>query len=594
MLKNPLYFIAILSLVLPLTLGCLSIGGLDLPGASDTVPDVEGILADEYTGDAEIVEDYQPVEIPDFQFLQASAKFEVDPSNSAELGLDAGSLEDQVLSLSTSAGKTWTLTIPPFSLFEDVTIRISELKNIASPELGSIQTGLLLEPDGLHFASPATLSISGIGIEPETIILGGAQDGSAIDLTATFAGENGIQTTIDHFSIVYWDPLIDYEALKKRVKESNKVYGYLIRYIKYVLDSPLTIPIPPVYPLRCETDQNVTRAASEKQDEYIRNFMEPEQTLIRDLQIAQLNYPEINKHYDDAWKKLAEGLIRRLRLKLYRFNKTYSSNEEYYRTYGLLTHSVGRLAAISNLSEEASNVSIGFLNSWAKSLLNNYLKELLEKHDYTLIPLMISMDRELSLQGGDNPDFLNKVTKAATFTIQFNTEEITFLDDFGSLQWLTEGTARYSLLTKETSADSRGKYTAFRHQGMPGLPRVEMTSPRTFDTQMMIPWYDLCAKEPVIDVYILRFARDEETFSADGVPISFPGQVQNAFAASIINAAFSDKVVEPAKGWVGPAGYKFTIPLRNFNVLAGNYKETREIPDNTSTITITVKHTPVK
>jgi hypothetical protein len=68
--------------------------------------------------------------------------------------------EDTVLEVKDASGLTWKLTIPANGLLSEETITMTPLKDVKDAN-GRELSGVLLEPDGLKFIIPATLTITG-------------------------------------------------------------------------------------------------------------------------------------------------------------------------------------------------------------------------------------------------------------------------------------------------------------------------------------------------------------------------------------------------------------------------------------------------
>ena len=97
-----------------------------------------------------------------------------------------------------SSGATWQLVIHPYSLDQPVTIKMTALKGITSEDAPvPYSGGVLLEPDGLVFLTPASLKISGSKTQ-DTVVLTGSSQGDSMAFILDNSPDEGF--SIAHFS----------------------------------------------------------------------------------------------------------------------------------------------------------------------------------------------------------------------------------------------------------------------------------------------------------------------------------------------------------------------------------------------------------
>ena len=129
-----------------------------------------------------------------------SATFTVDGAHVAEGVVAAGGAPLE-LALTDSAGLTWTLTIPAGALAARTRVTMTALRDVRSADIPiPLAGGVRLEPDGLRLDLPATLAVSGAGVGRGTVLLGGAHDGTAMDVTMPAASGGVAAASLAHFS----------------------------------------------------------------------------------------------------------------------------------------------------------------------------------------------------------------------------------------------------------------------------------------------------------------------------------------------------------------------------------------------------------
>lgn len=127
-----------------------------------------------------------------------------------------------------AAGRTYQLIVPPGALADDTRVTIRPLAGVDGlPYAGGMIAGVQLGPDGVEFARPAALIISGEGIrsEPGQALLGYGGDGRDLHRTGWFARTPGFVTDlhdpgksilvpVEHFSGVVVAPATDLETAR--------------------------------------------------------------------------------------------------------------------------------------------------------------------------------------------------------------------------------------------------------------------------------------------------------------------------------------------------------------------------------------------
>ena len=132
--------------------------------------------------------------------IQAAAEITPDATTTQVIGIAGGTV-----SVQNHLGDTFTLQIPPLALEQDTSISISALpKALPSPIAQNLYPGAVLEPSGLEFSLPVTVTVS--LHEPLTIpgaLLFSVEDSNYALPTANqtaLTAQNIIQGEIYHFS----------------------------------------------------------------------------------------------------------------------------------------------------------------------------------------------------------------------------------------------------------------------------------------------------------------------------------------------------------------------------------------------------------
>jgi hypothetical protein len=102
-----------------------------------------------------------------------------------------------------SDGSTYVLTVPANALVADTEISVVPLKDVAGIPSDQPITATLLQPDGLEFLTPATLSITPANAIPQAkqVMFQATQTGTGISLAMVDPESNSMVMDVPHFSI---------------------------------------------------------------------------------------------------------------------------------------------------------------------------------------------------------------------------------------------------------------------------------------------------------------------------------------------------------------------------------------------------------
>jgi hypothetical protein len=328
----------------------------------------------------------------------------------------------------------WKFDFPADALRSKTEIKIIAMKDIKSDALGNVPCGAVLEPDGLNFTVPVTVTVSGGNLGAKAFMLTGKSDGT--DMTPTIcADDNGTLTAkIFHFSGLAVTDNSSNDALMKKLTEGYKTaYKKLLNMAKSLLKQPFQIPEPPDISLRCVPGTHSTDYSAT--EPYLDQFLSPEVGILLllggALTVLKATDPDF---ITDKDMKIVGEIGKRLIVKGEELIKRYSPAQEKYvacaKAFQLASNFITNYNWLFNVSNEAKPDSTSIIN-YAQAVSKSLLKDLTEKHDYTAIGAIrrvMQMDEYNPYTEAhfrwDNPwnDFYDtceeNLLKALTFTVE--------------------------------------------------------------------------------------------------------------------------------------------------------------------------------
>ena len=589
--------IVYIMLVLMLTLSCSIPFGNTNPQSPVDTPESAPVSDEQVNPEPGVANN---VDLSPFEPLfSGGVTYETNTANTAAMAADPIASVDQILNLTTSDGTQWTLTIPPGALNQNTEIRITELKNIVSGDLGGLQSGLLLEPDGLHFNRYVRLSVQGSGMGSAPVIFTGSHDGSDLDLALTQV-ENGLMTAyLSHFSNAYSDPLTD-EQKQQAVSDGGAsiIQDAMKRASETMDQDPKLHVTPPVIPLQC---MDASGDPEKTLDKFFVDFTYPEEELISRLSIFdlhgksddyRLNYE--NRKNTPVWQTIRQ-LLDRLMIRTESLYEGYGTQEEYFLAVSLIAQKTEALVSHIEMTymgqEQSRTVYAEKRLQWATNLLNKFLPLVRDQHDYRYVNALMILPALAGLDefGQDRP-LMDQIDQALTFTIQFDLNTETDLD-FGFMKYTTQGAATYRMIHPSRPMNGAGMYTDFSFPPMEDMPEVVMTSPIAYGFQLVIEnGLDFCGEKKAV-LTVDRLSNPDESFAAGGMPIQAPGGFAWALAA-IVQSAYQTENVTAPQGLTGEPWYQFSVPLVNKEIITGQLEIPRSIEFNTANLKIQIIHSP--
>jgi hypothetical protein len=431
--------------------------------------------------------------------------------------------KETTLQVEDSSGLTWKLTIPSNALVNEETITMTPLKDVKGANGGDL-SGVLLEPDGLEFIVPATLTVTGNGIEGGWIY---CADHSGMDpeLALTQQVDGGIECKILHFSSVVTDkssPLSDPEK-KAQIDDGVKK---AIAKVKDLLKKGAKLPEPPAVKLECLTDDSFKEA-----NEYRKRLFEEETAYLATLSMACAVYNNANDPMAEEIKPLLEQLSKRAESKIVEFFEKYSPDpKRFFLAAALLEDAAVTFAGNYILSEgkEPSDSQFNRIYEltldWGKHTMDYIIEQIRTKHNYKLAATACFVNELLKTTGVDMQD---KIRDAYTFKVTFDGS---IIDDWegGTDTWRSKGEALVHLGDDMYDGENMnlllsGEGTG-QHLDYSTTAKISINSTRPKDFTFGVKVYpNPCGKEQAL-VEIDQFGPDELTYvdSEDGSEFVLP------------------------------------------------------------------------
>jgi hypothetical protein len=406
--------------------------------------------------------------------------------------------------------------------------------------------------------------VTGPGAENFRLILTGNQDGSGLEFAAVTAAQSGAAAQILHFSPWYLPDSgtayrdfadADYEAAKKAALE--------------LLKKPISVPPAPSVKPNCMG----TAAYKDPEamlEEYVKQVESPEGAVIARLIAAGRTRVLLGSSDDDSIALAARvqwRVVRKVNLLI----RTYEPQPEKFPAVIRAFLRAGRLSALLG----GDPPSLEVLLPWAKNVRDHYLDEFRTKHDYSLMPALIPLDRVAALLG-EQEGHIEEIMKAMTFKVSFDTTATAQGDGAGDMVFVLHGDilAR-TAVNKNWDGTGTGNYTSF--QAPEG---VQMLLPNGFPVKVSLANFDACVNKSV-DVFVDRFGADTETFVADGHAVPVEGIVKR-LGFGLFNSAYVPQL----------ASFTFNLPLRNEQAEAADQLLLRQEGGVRMDFELKVVHTP--
>jgi len=283
------------------------------------------------------------------------------------------------LELAAPDGYIWTLQVPALALGRPTDISMTALENLAADEIpGQFVSGVLLEPDGLRFDVPATLTVTGGLPEAVMVVLGGGHDGTAMDLAMAVDGSLA-SAQVTHFSSYAADN-VDQAQLDQLTARADAQYQELQRRASEVVaDRPLRIPVPPALPLRCASGDEAT--ANEAAMSAFRDAFADAEIVLAQKMLAVGTDLQLLGTEADVFSTEQQLLARSLSKARMLFLE-YGNDARYLPAVGAVLLNALKNAQLLGTDDPEIAADFAELATMYRSQIRSLLDELIEQHEY--------------------------------------------------------------------------------------------------------------------------------------------------------------------------------------------------------------------
>jgi hypothetical protein len=498
------------------------------------------------------------------------------------------------LSVTDANGYVWWLNVPAGALAEKQKITMTAFATIDySQSIAKIRSGVLLEPDGLEFSTPATLRV----IPPYTnpgigLVFTLDQDGSNVGFAATTNSGKQADALIWHFSGAGYDDIHNSGQTAADVyrQMGEEDYRLAVDAAKwYLKSSKFTPPTPPAVSMFCRG----TEVNPEQNEvyEYLQTFMDPVDLIYYNLLRSMYILSLMGGEDFSQGNTLAQQLLQTVLTAMLKMGNQYKKDEkppDHLFAVVFATIKVEKMFQLIGGPED-----FGTITSWAATIRDYYLDQIKTKHDYRAFPIVITLEKQAQLLGA--PDRLSEIFSAMTFEVKFDTifdttrQPSDFFFDVGHVEqkadvksiklningggyWGGYWGQLDNLILRYTTG------TLTKHE--PGKTTTYTLDPgQIFTSTVYLLNFDACVTK-TFDVQVLSFGQSE-TFTGGGKSIV------NSVAGAGGNVAFLQ---------YGNPAFQFSVPLQNLSpnlgekTFPGSGKTTGLTASATAHITII--HTP--
>lgn len=501
---------------------------------------------------------------------------------------------ETVLELTDAAGLTWTLTVPIYALETPQTLTMTALANTRSQDVpGSLSGGLLLEPDGLRFNMPATLTVSGSDAAGLPFVLTGKNDGTAI--TVANMEKPGVGS-IDHFSTVYMSRVEQEQVMEEMYKKLNESEKALFQQARELLKNPnIAVPVPPSIPLECTSEADA-KVYAEQLKEFLTEVYKPEGDLINKLIAIKRGKALLGRETEVVFtleNRLLSRMVKKVRLLI----KTYQGQEEKLNAVSTLAMKVAK--EVQLLSEEPGGdvLFAEEIRAWAESLIDKMVEEIRTQHNYRKVSAVWKMAYWASLLGSQRSwaeEIEAKLERVLQFLMKLNWE----MGIEGESRYVAEGEFPVRFLPKQAGM------VALFGSGKAEMLSADFESDENwwveappFHVEAIITGFDVCGLKANLTINRF-FPREENHFTLDS-----EGEVMEIGPMPLMEIAWN--AVYDYRKKTGPSWYEdgeasdqytFELNLRNKDVIAVSDMDEVVQPGETGTMvswfSVKLTHTP--
>jgi hypothetical protein len=542
------------------------------PSSPDSVSAVENSSGDAAdvggTVDDEVVFVDGPIE-PMAQDLASlgDLSFSTDPSMMSTATYEPGATSFE-LELAAPDGYVWTLQVPPLALGRSTAISLTALVDLHAEDIpGHIVSGIQLEPDGLEFDVPATLTLSGGTTESSTsdggtVVFGGEHDGTAMNFAMPIgASLSSVQVT--HFS-TYAADAAERAQLDELTARAEVQYQELQRRARVVLaDRQLNVPVPPALPLRCASGDEST-ANDAAMTKFRDAFADPEIVLAVEMLAVGANLQLLGSDTDvfaTPTRLIARSVTKARALLL-----EYGNDVRYLPAVGAVLLNALTNAQRLGIKDPETDTDFAELAALYRGQIRGLLDELIDEHEYRNVQAILDLERWAGLLvGSKDPDaLLASIEGAMRFELQLDwtlvvTGNQTYvIESTVPVRWDT-GDGRTNHLT----GSDTGSLTSYTHSDDPEVFVRSAPFPVTVDLS------DFSPCEGTAKVHLSPLAPETETLvmgEGEGLTVDMAMMMESWIA---IFEEFEDG-----------GAYVFPVELRNGDATAVEVTVDRAAPES--------------
>ncbi|MHB8521717.1 MAG: hypothetical protein ACYDH9_13285 [Limisphaerales bacterium] len=488
------------------------------------------------------------------------------------------------VTVTNADGYIWTLRLPADALLTPRTISMTAFTNIdSSAAVLPVASGVQLEPDGIQFNSGVTLTVTppkALGAHASLLMAGGdGSDLAFVQTTNTTNGAASYSTTLFHFSSggvsdpsdQQWD-----DFLNQHLPQVQAAYEQAKSDVK-ALERPVVVPPePPDYELTC--DPNGNEAADQAIDAYQQALFAKESDAIRRMLGAARELALLGQDPGDEPLLLAKELVEKAGFrKVDSLFSHYSGNAKKFVA-------VTRVALGMDRQDELLGGSgrpdwLDQISSWAVRVLGYYFDKLRNEHDYSMVKVLIEVQRNIDLlsggSGGDD-QFFTKLVNALTFklTVDINlTAPSTQMEAKGDI----------TMTTDPNTFVMRGSGSINYLSG--NMASAVLLPGQAFTQNVVVTNFDACTNLEVGFV-IDRVGADRESWEADGH--GFTSEILEILAGGCF--IVDGHVVLPPSPYVGQIGLSATLQNRQAEAVNQTFEAAVDGAD--AKVTLILLHTP--
>ncbi len=453
----------------------------------------------------------KPSDDTDFRpLIEGAVSFEENVSMQASVFFPADGTP-QSIALEDGNGFTWELKMPADALDHPETITMTSMKNISS-SLGEISGGIILQPDGLRFNIPITLSVRGAGIEQAGLLFSGNDTGEELEISIVQRSQEAVELRLFHFSTAYASD--DKAVLAELAESAQDSIRKLSALAKQILNRPIEVPVPPAIPIKCHHDTE--DQDSGKIAKYVKDFGKPEVDLINALLAARTIVEASTGTSPDFTLELR--LVNRLIKKGNMLIRQYKGQEDMFLAVAVAVLSAERQSALLGEPLAEGQSFLPVLAEWAQSIAQKYLDGLVKNHEYKNIHPILKIARSAAVLGSPQAaSFMDKLREALTFQLE-TTNTVKIGNAPSTTTYVVESKAEVMALnvskTGMVGANGKSTYKSFEMPPMEGTDmKVALDQlGASFDILVGMEGFLPCMYD-TFTIYVDRFGAESETIT---------------------------------------------------------------------------------